>query len=64
MRLLIEGVPALRGAACDSRGDHRLAMALAVAGMVAEGETVLSGAEAVSISYPSFWEHLTELGSG
>jgi 3-phosphoshikimate 1-carboxyvinyltransferase len=61
--LIIEGVPALRGAACDSRGDHRLAMALAVAGMVAEGETVLSGAEAVSISYPSFWEHLAELGS-
>ena len=62
--LTIEGVPALRGAACDSRSDHRLAMALAVAGMVAEGETVLSGAEAVSISYPSFWGHLTELGSG
>jgi 3-phosphoshikimate 1-carboxyvinyltransferase len=62
--LIIEGVPALSGAACDSRGDHRLAMALAVAGMVAEGETALSGAEAVSISYPNFWEHLTELGSG
>ncbi len=62
--LIVEGVPALKGAACDSRGDHRLAMALAVAGMVAEGETALSGAEAVSISYPSFWEHLTELRSG
>jgi 3-phosphoshikimate 1-carboxyvinyltransferase len=62
--LIIEGVGALRGAPCDSRGDHRLAMALAVAGMAAQGETALSGAEAASISYPGFWEHLTELGSG
>jgi len=62
--LIIEGVPALRGAPCDSRGDHRLAMALAVAGMVARGGTALSGAEAASISYPGFWQHLTELGSG
>jgi 3-phosphoshikimate 1-carboxyvinyltransferase len=62
--LIIEGVPALRGAPCDSRGDHRLAMALAVAGMVARGGTALSGAEAASISYPGFWQHLAELGSG
>ena len=62
--LIIEGVGALRGAPCDSRGDHRLAMALAVAGMVAQGETALSGAEAMSISYPGFWQHLAELGSG
>jgi 5-enolpyruvylshikimate-3-phosphate synthase len=39
-------------------------MALAVAGMVAQGETTLSGAEAMSISYPCFWQHLAELESG
>ena len=62
--LVIEGVEALRGAPCDSRGDHRLAMALAVAGTVARGGTALSGAEAASVSYPGFWQHLNELGSG
>ncbi len=62
--LMIEGVGAFQGAPCDSRGDHRLALALAVAGAVAQGETALSGAEAASISYPGFWRHLDALGSG
>lgn len=61
--LIIEGVPALKGARCDSRGDHRLAMALAVAGLVATGETVISGADAVSVSYPGFWDDLEALAS-
>ncbi len=62
--LIIEGVPALKGSSCDSHGDHRLAMALAVAGAVAQGETVLTGAEAVDVSYPGFWQHLTDLLAG
>jgi 3-phosphoshikimate 1-carboxyvinyltransferase len=61
--LVIEGVPALKGARCDSRRDHRLAMALAVAGLVAEGETVISGADAVGVSYPGFWDDLAALAS-
>lgn len=61
--LVIEGVPALSGARCHSRGDHRLAMALAVAGLVAQGETVISGADAVSVSYPGFWDDLRALAS-
>lgn len=61
--LVIEGVPALTGARCDSRGDHRLAMALAVAGLVAQGETVISGADAVGVSYPGFWDDLRTLAS-
>jgi 3-phosphoshikimate 1-carboxyvinyltransferase len=62
--LIIEGVQALEGAPCDSHGDHRLAMALAVAGMVARGDTLLAGAEAVGVSYPNFWQHLTDLPTG
>ncbi|MCG0278008.1 MAG: 3-phosphoshikimate 1-carboxyvinyltransferase [Thermanaeromonas sp.] len=50
----------LKGAVVDSHGDHRLAMALAVAGLVAEGETVIRGAECMNVSYPGF---LADLGA-
>jgi 3-phosphoshikimate 1-carboxyvinyltransferase len=56
--MVISGVGELRGAVCGSHGDHRLAMALAVAGLLAAGETTVRGAEAVSISYSSFWNDL------
>jgi 3-phosphoshikimate 1-carboxyvinyltransferase len=58
---VIRGGRPLRGARVSSQGDHRLAMALAVAGLAAEGETVIEGAEAVEVSYPAFWQHLQEL---
>jgi len=45
----------LKGAVVNSHGDHRLAMTLAVASLLAEGEVVIVGAEAVNISYPAFW---------
>jgi 3-phosphoshikimate 1-carboxyvinyltransferase len=54
--MVIHGVGRLRGAPCSSHGDHRLAMALAVAGLLAAGETAVRGAEAVAVSYPSFWD--------
>ncbi len=54
--MIIRGVGALQGGTCGSHGDHRLAMALAVAGLLAQGETVVRGAEAASVSYPSFWD--------
>ncbi len=60
--LIIEGPARLRGAEVSAHGDHRLAMALAIAGLVAEGETVIDGAESVDISYPGFWETLASLG--
>ncbi len=44
----------LRGAEVESGGDHRLAMALAVAGLVAEGETVVRGASCADVSFPGF----------
>lgn len=50
----IRGPVSLQGAVVDSHGDHRLAMALAIAGLIAEGETVIQGAECVSVSYPNF----------
>ena len=54
--LVVRGPVSLEGACVDSRGDHRMAMALAVAGLVARGETVIRGAESVSISFPGFLE--------
>ncbi len=58
---VVEGGTPLVGARCESHGDHRLAMALAVAGLNAEGETVVDGAEAVDVSYPGFWDDLETL---
>ncbi|HXH21884.1 MAG TPA: 3-phosphoshikimate 1-carboxyvinyltransferase [Dehalococcoidia bacterium] len=60
--MVIEGRGRLSGALLESEGDHRLAMAWAVAGLTAQGETTVAGAEAVEISYPSFWRDLGLLG--
>ena len=59
--MVIRGTGRLVGARCRSYGDHRLAMALGVAGLLAEGETVVRGAQAAAATYPSFWEDLQEL---
>jgi 3-phosphoshikimate 1-carboxyvinyltransferase len=48
----------LKGARVDSFGDHRIAMAFAVAGLLAEGETDIIGSECVDISFPGFFETL------
>jgi 3-phosphoshikimate 1-carboxyvinyltransferase len=61
--LVISGVRHLRGAACETHHDHRLAMALAVAGAVAEGETVIHDAEVAAVSYPGFWADLQRVMS-
>jgi len=57
----IRGPRRLHGARVDSFGDHRVAMALAIAGLLAEGTTEIEGAECVAISYPGFWEALESL---
>jgi 3-phosphoshikimate 1-carboxyvinyltransferase len=59
----IEGGATLFGARVESRGDHRVAMALAVAGLLASGETEIEDAECVAVSYPDFWDHLESLCS-
>jgi len=57
----VRGPVELRGAQVDSRGDHRIAMALAVAALCAQGETTISGWECVNISFPGFLETLHRL---
>ncbi len=59
--LIIRGPTSLRGADCRSHGDHRVAMAVAVAGLLAQGETTLADAEAAAVSYPGFWQQMTSL---
>jgi 3-phosphoshikimate 1-carboxyvinyltransferase len=59
---IIQGPTPLKGAEVDSCGDHRLAMALAVAALVARGETTILGAEAADVSYPGFFQTLQHLG--
>ncbi len=59
--LIITGPVRPAGAELDALGDHRLAMAWAVAGLVAPGETRILGAEAVGVSYPTFWQTLEQL---
>ena len=56
--LKIPGGQRLRGAEIDSLGDHRIAMAFAVAALRADGETRIRGAEAAVISYPGFFDAL------
>lgn len=59
--LSITGKTALRGARIDSRGDHRIAMAFAVAALVSEGKTSIEKADAVNISFPGFFDILRKL---
>ncbi|HUX37478.1 MAG TPA: 3-phosphoshikimate 1-carboxyvinyltransferase [Rectinemataceae bacterium] len=54
----VSGRGRIFGGAVDSQGDHRIAMAAAVASLVAEEEVVIEGAECVSKSWPSFFEDL------
>jgi 3-phosphoshikimate 1-carboxyvinyltransferase len=56
--LKIPGGQKLRGGQVDSLGDHRIAMAFAVAALRAEGETQIRSADAAVISYPGFFEAL------
>ena len=51
----------LRGATVNSFGDHRIAMAFAIAGLLAEGETEILNPECVDISYPGFFETLERI---
>jgi 3-phosphoshikimate 1-carboxyvinyltransferase len=57
----IEGGHPLHGATIDSCGDHRIAMAFAIAGLFAKGETVIKNTECVNTSYPGFSHHLNAI---
>ncbi len=51
----------LRGAAVNSRGDHRIAMSLAVAAQICDGETRINDSQVVNISFPEFWNLLARV---
>ena len=59
--LEIFGGTPLQGARLSSFGDHRIAMAFAIAGLFAQGETYIDGVECVATSYPEFYETLQRL---
>ena len=60
----VEGPCELEGTEVAAGGDHRLAMMLAIAGLVAEGRTVVDGWEWTTVSYPGFEKVLERLGAG
>ncbi|MBC7109945.1 MAG: 3-phosphoshikimate 1-carboxyvinyltransferase, partial [Archaeoglobi archaeon] len=53
----------LYGARVYGHRDHRIVMALAIAALVAEGETIIEGAEVVDVSYPNFFYDLYDIGA-
>src|SRR5262245_2972302 len=57
----IRGARAARGGVADARGDHRMAMAFAIAALSAERPSTIDGADAVGISYPEFFATLDRL---
>jgi 3-phosphoshikimate 1-carboxyvinyltransferase len=59
--LRIEGGARLRGAVVQSGGDHRMAMALVVAGLLADGETVVEDTECIATSFPGFLNAVNDL---
>jgi 3-phosphoshikimate 1-carboxyvinyltransferase len=61
--MVINGPTRLKGAPVDSHGDHRLGMALAVAGLVADGETQVHDAGCIADSFPGFARTLAQLGA-
>lgn len=60
---IIDGVDAMGGGEVDCHGDHRMAMSLAVAGLVCHDEIIVQGAEMVRESFPNFVELFQQLGA-
>lgn len=59
--LAVPGRQKFRAAELDSHGDHRIAMAFAVAALAADSRSAIRGAEAASVSFPEFWETLARI---
>ncbi len=58
---VVNGPTGLQGAVCESYNDHRIAMSLAVAALLAEGKTVIKNSECIDISFPGFEKTLQNL---
>jgi 3-phosphoshikimate 1-carboxyvinyltransferase len=61
---VVEGPTPLHGARCQTYGDHRIAMMLAIAGLIASSEIIVEGAECVEVSFPGFFGALAALTDG
>ena len=59
--MIIKGVGKLEGAQCQSHGDHRMAMALAIAGLSAKDKSKILGSDCIDTSFPGFWRTLGEI---
>lgn len=59
--MAIEGPAELKATSIHAHGDHRIAMAFAIAGLIADGRTHVSGADAIATSFPGFEENLRRL---
>jgi 3-phosphoshikimate 1-carboxyvinyltransferase len=59
--IAVKGKTALKGGTVSSHGDHRIAMSMAIAALVAEGPTVINNASCVDISFPGFFEQLKNI---
>jgi 3-phosphoshikimate 1-carboxyvinyltransferase len=59
--LIISGPTPLRAASIDSCHDHRIAMTFAIAGLIADGETEITGEDQIRTSYPEFESHMSKL---
>jgi 3-phosphoshikimate 1-carboxyvinyltransferase len=59
--MVIYGGRSLSGTEVDSHFDHRLAMSLAIAGLVAKGETTIRHAQVTQVSYPAFWQTFNQI---
>jgi 3-phosphoshikimate 1-carboxyvinyltransferase len=59
--LAVRGCQNLHGASIQPYGDHRIAMAFAIAGLLARGPTIINGAECAAVSFPDFFSTLEKL---
>lgn len=58
--MIIKGKNSLQGAVCNSHGDHRIGMSIAIAALIAQGETHIEHAEAINVSFPGFFSILLD----
>ena len=60
--LIIKGVKSLKSGTVDSFNDHRIAMALSIAAIMANGDIRITNAQSINKSYPTFFEDYNKLG--
>lgn len=61
--MIIHGHTSLRGAQCHSYGDHRMAMSIAIAGLLADGKTTITDTECINTSFPTFTKILNQFNT-